>query len=143
MTPLDLDRFRVPETPSLPQNAEDMGRVALPIRVRGQLFLKGPIPWTWLLSAMRLAGKALHVAVLVWFVAGMKRSAVVKLNVAALREAGVSRWSAARGLRALEGAGLVKVARGPGRRPVVTLVAHDPVPGGPGQPGEGGANDDA
>ncbi|HTB77318.1 MAG TPA: hypothetical protein VK762_28935 [Polyangiaceae bacterium] len=92
----------------------------LPRHSAGERFLRGPIPWTWLLRAMSLPGRALHVGLHVWQLAGMRGSAVVALSLSRL---GVERTSASRGLAALERAGLVQVARGRGRKPIVTILA--------------------
>ena len=88
----------------------------------GEKFLKGPIPWNWLAAAARQPGKALHVAIVLWFFAGVKRTGTVALSGAALRGFGVNRHAGYRGLAVLERAGLVSVARHPGRMPVVTIL---------------------
>jgi DNA-binding MarR family transcriptional regulator len=84
--------------------------------------LKGPIPWDWLCKAASETGRALHVAIALWFLAGVKKTGRVKLSGAILRSLGVTRHSAARGLKKLEAANLVKVERFPGRNPIVTLL---------------------
>ena len=85
----------------------------------GELFLKGPIPWPWLGKAMQLPGKALAVALHVWWRSGIERSSCIMINLSRLS---VDRSAASRGLAALEAAGLVTVIRAPGRRPRVTIV---------------------
>ena len=84
----------------------------------------GPIPWGWLTEAARLPGKALHVAMALWFWAGIKRSGEVALPISQLSLLGVSRYAAYRGLIALEAAKLVAVRRHQGRKPLVTLLDH-------------------
>jgi hypothetical protein len=87
----------------------------------GERFLKGPIPWSWLVRAMGLRGSTLRVALVLWYLAGMaKGSAVVRLSLS--KVPGISRWAAAKGLGALEEARLVEVERHPGRKPVVTIL---------------------
>jgi hypothetical protein len=72
---------------------------------------------------MQLPGKALHVALEVWYRAGLKRQRAVVLSLAHVADVGgFDRATASRGLRALERAGLVAVARGVGRAPRVTLL---------------------
>lgn len=93
----------------------------------GERFLKGPIPWRWLAEAMRLPGRALHVATVLWFRAGLTRSATVSLSLSKLQDVGVARTTASRALAALERAGLVEVVRAPGRRPQVTILPYDRV----------------
>jgi hypothetical protein len=84
--------------------------------------LRGPIPLSWWLSASRLPGKALQMAALCWCVAYWGYSAQFELAMYDWPEFGLSRFSACRGLRALEGAGLVSVVRRPGLSPIVTLL---------------------
>jgi hypothetical protein len=89
---------------------------------RKERFLKGPVPWPWLVRAMKLPGRALHVGIYVWFFAGMSRSETVVLTMSRLqRELGFSRATATRGLAALEAADLVSVERATGRAPRVTI----------------------
>jgi hypothetical protein len=102
---------------------------APPRHRRGEWFLKGPIPLKWLAQASGLPGKALHVGVAIWFLAGMKKSSTVSLAAAVLRTFGVSRHSVYRALSALESAALVSVDRHRGRNPIVTLLeAGQPQP---------------
>ena len=91
----------------------------------GDKFLKGPIPWRWLETAGQQPGSALHVGVVLWFLAGLKRTRTVALSGTVLRGFGVKRHSAYRGLESLERAGLVGVERHPGRNPIVTLLAAE------------------
>ena len=86
---------------------------------KGELFLRGPIPWVWLERAMRLPGRALHVALFLWLKAGIIKSALVTVNLSRLS---VDRSAASRGLAALEAAGLIRVERKPGRKPLVTIL---------------------
>jgi hypothetical protein len=88
----------------------------------GEKFLKGPIPLSWLTDAARLPGKALHLAVELWFQAGLTKSPKVKLSMKRLSQFGVTRYSAYRALNSLEAAGLVSVARHRGRLSRVTLL---------------------
>jgi hypothetical protein len=85
-------------------------------------FLKGPVPLPWLALAGRQPGKALHVAVVLWFLAGVMRSSTVALSGEVLKPFGVDRRAGHRGLTALERAGLVAVERHRGRQPRVTLL---------------------
>jgi len=96
--------------------------VSVPRHKSGEYFLKGPIAWGWLCVAAGQSGKALHVAIALWFLVGVKRSGQVSLSGKVLRMLGVGRHSAYRGLRKLEDANLVKVKRHPGRNPIVTIL---------------------
>ena len=99
----------------------------LPRPKPGERFLKGPIPFSWLGRAMRLPGKALHVAIVVWHLAEMKKSRVIALSNAVLRENGVRRHAGYLGLAALEKEGLVTVSRHNGRNSIVTILEQDAV----------------
>jgi hypothetical protein len=84
------------------------------------LFLKGPVLLAWLDAAAALRGGALAVGIELWFQAGLcGRQDNLPVNLSRLS---IERTSAGRGLRALEGAGLVTVIREPGRRPTVTIL---------------------
>jgi hypothetical protein len=93
-----------------------------PKHKQGEKFLKGPIPWKWITEAARLTGRALHVAIAVWFLAGLTIKRTIKLSPTVLRELGVKRRTGYRALEALEKAGLVSVKRHVGRSPIVTLL---------------------
>ncbi len=115
----DPDRFRLPSE----MTSSPIRRPAKPPRHRsGEKFLKGPIPWSWLAKAAKQPGKALHVAVALWFWAGVKRSRQVPLSTAQLLKLGANRFSGYRGLKALERVGLVSVIRKQGRHSIVTLL---------------------
>lgn len=95
--------------------------MSLPRHRVGERFLRGPIPWGWLLRAMRASGSALRVAMMVWYRAGFSNWPSVVVNLS--RVPGASRGTASRGLRALERAGLVRVVRRSGRKPLVTIIS--------------------
>ena len=85
-------------------------------------FVKGPIPLAWLAKAAVLPGKALHVAVLICFLRGLCKSDRIKISHSVLETFGVSRQACARGLTAMEKAGLIRVERHIGRNPKVTIL---------------------
>jgi hypothetical protein len=119
MEPIDPKRLSFTQAKSIAAIKE---RQKPPRHKQGEKFLKGPIPWAWLAKAARQSGKALHVAVVIWFLAGIKRKRSISLSNTALKELGVDRFSKARALRALEEVGLVSVKRPPGCNPVVTII---------------------
>ncbi len=88
----------------------------------GQLFLKGPIPWDWLAKAAHAPGRALHVALAVWFEAFVKSARTVQLSRARLDDLGLDRHTTRRGLACLERLGLVSLERRPGCRPQITVL---------------------
>ena len=111
---LQMDQLRLGPEPELP--------VRLPRHRPGDHFLKGPIPIDWLQAAASAPGHALHVAVALWYQAGMKKNARIALSLSSLNAFGLSRYSASRGLKELERIKLVEVKRSPGRKPIVTLL---------------------
>lgn len=119
MDPFDPERLKLPA--GAVGQAKQSNR--LPRHKAGERFLRGPIPWPWLEAAGRLPGKAMHVAIVLWLLAGINRGRPVKWEPATAATLGVGRHAAYRGLAALERAGLVGVDRRIGRCPVVTIVA--------------------
>jgi DNA-binding transcriptional ArsR family regulator len=85
--------------------------------------LWGPIPWRWWRAASQLPGKAPHVALACWLLAGRERSARFELDPA-WPELGLTQSSTYRGLEALTEAGLAEVNRSRGRPPIVTLLGE-------------------
>ncbi len=124
MVPLpDPRQLRLTSVPSGPSGRR---RTKLPRHHPGEQFLKGPIPWQWLTRAAQQPGRALHVAIALWFWAGIKGSGQIALSISRLSMLGVNRFAAYRGLAALERVGLVAVHRQKGRKPIVTIL--DPCP---------------
>jgi DNA-binding transcriptional ArsR family regulator len=118
---MDLGQIRLPPGFLLPSRGGSRRGILGP--GPGKKFLKGPIPWEWLQRAGRARGHALHVAVVLWFLAGIVKCSTVKLSNIVLAGFGVDRSTAQRGLRALEVAGLITVVRHRGRQPRVTLLS--------------------
>lgn len=117
MHPFEPKRFELP--PGAVGKAKPSNRP--PRHKAGERFLRGPIPWRWLEAAGRLPGKALHVAIAVWHLVGIKKSRTVKWEPSAVAHWRLNRLAVYRGLQALERAGLVAVDRRNGRCPVVTI----------------------
>ncbi len=116
MAPIDPDRLRVRSR--LPGHR----RTRPPRHVKGEGFLKGPVPLIWLEAAARLPGKSLHAGVALWYAAGLTRSASVPLSNISGLKFGLDRNAKYRALDWLEGAGLIAVERKLGRAPVVTIL---------------------
>ena len=85
-------------------------------------FVKGPLPLEWISAASALPGKALHVALALWYLSGLRRSKTVVLTQKKLNLFGVSRQAGYRALMALEKRGLVSVIRRAGCCPRVTIL---------------------
>jgi hypothetical protein len=92
------------------------------LRVAGDRFLKGPIPWSWIADAAALPGQALLVGLCVWRLAGAKKSHTVFFGNSDLKPLGIDRATKSRALRALERAGLIKITRQHGRFPTISLL---------------------
>ena len=117
MSPLDLDLFR-----ALPNGETKPAKVkSPPTHQAGEWFVKGPIPGPWLSVAAALPGKSLHVAMALWFAAGLTKRRKVKLTRQFLERFSVKPDAGRRALQKLETASLVTVERGPGRCPTVTI----------------------
>ena len=112
--------------------AQDEGRIRptnrkqLPRHKAGERFIKGPLPASWFTKAAKLPGRALNVALALWYLAGLAKRPQVKLTHSALNQFGVLSDAGRRGLASLESVGLVSVDRGPGRCPVVTILDGPP-----------------
>lgn len=115
-------RFALPAAADAPLRS-----YAPPRPAPGEHFLMGPIPLSWLEGAMRLPGKALAVATVLWYRAGLtgQRDVVLSLSSVASR-CGCDRATASRGLSSLERAGLVRVRRHVGRAPRVEILPISP-----------------
>ena len=116
--PFDLGQFRLSGNGDLQPAKSNR----IPRHKTGECFLKGPIPADWLSRAAKLPGKALHVGLAIWFLAGLRASRRVKLTQKALSLFGVNRSRTVYdGLQQLQSAGLIAVKRKRGRRPVVSI----------------------
>ncbi len=85
-------------------------------------FIKGPIPLDWLSSAAELPGKAINLALALWWLQGMAKGKPFTLTKHALNKLNIKRDAASSGLKSLEHVGLIRIDRKPGRRPTVALI---------------------
>jgi hypothetical protein len=85
-------------------------------------FLKGPVPWAWIIAASALPGKALLVGLCIWRLRGATKRESVVLGNADLEPLGIDRAAKSRALAALERAGLVRLKRRAGGFPEVTIL---------------------
>jgi len=109
--PIDLDRLRLIK--AQPTDS--------PTQPKLHHFLKGPVPLPWLNTAGRLPGKALHVGVYAWYLAGLNRSMQVRISAHGLQQIGVARHAGYRAIWALEKKALISVERKRGCSPIVTI----------------------
>ena len=89
-----------------------------------QGFIRGPIPLPWITQAAYLPGKALHIALAIWYVHGLTNQTTFKLSPKATKQFDIARWSLYRGLDQLEQAGLIKSERKRGQAPMITLITE-------------------
>lgn len=87
-----------------------------------KLFLRGPIPMDWLSKAAELPGKTLNVALAIWWLQGMTQSESFKLTRKSLSLFNIKRDAASISLKRLEGAGLIKIQKKVGQRPVILII---------------------
>jgi hypothetical protein len=87
-----------------------------------KLFLRGPIPLEWLSKAAKLPGKALNVAIALWWCHGMAKGKPFKLTQRALTCLNVKRDAVSAGLIRLEQAGLIQVERRLGQCPIIVII---------------------
>jgi hypothetical protein len=115
----DYGAASIDELPSAPRPGQRR-------RLRVEPFLRGPIPLAWLATAAQLRKPALPAGLGLWFVRGVsKKTGPVRVSAALRKKVGLSAGQMLRGLRALEGAGLVRFVKdGRGRCPVVEIVGQ-------------------
>jgi len=110
---------RIPERLS----EDSKRRRAKKVKRDKQAFVRGPIPLSWVQEASRLPGKALAVAMAVYYRDGFEgKREPVAITGKLLEGFGVNTKAGYRALAALEQAGLIAVERHRGRCPRVTLI---------------------
>ena len=112
---LQFERHPISKSPSPPQSKPPRPKA-------GTRFLRGPIPLDWLSRAAALPGRSLHVAIAVWFMAGLKKTSMVPVSNITSLQFGLDRNAKYRALEWLEHANLIAVERRPGRAPIVTIL---------------------
>ena len=118
MDPIDINQLSLPNS----KDIDEIKSKRPPHHKQGEKFLKGPIPWNWLKKASQQSGKALHVAIAIWFLAGIERNRTVNLPNRVVTALGVSRFAKGRALKELERAGLVTVERTEGCNPRIKIL---------------------
>jgi hypothetical protein len=87
-------------------------------------FLKGPIPWNWVIRASQLPGNALAVGLCLWRLKGATKRTDIELGNSEVEPFGIDRSGKSRALAELERAGLIKLQRKPGRWATITLLEN-------------------
>jgi hypothetical protein len=128
--PFDSEQLRwvPPETPQK-NSATSAAGPKLPRPAKGEAYLTGPIPMSWIDEATRLSGRTWQLASALWFtgIRSRSKSATVILTEKTRRRFHLSANAVTRGLAQLAAAGLVIVERHSGRRSIVTILPA-PVP---------------
>jgi hypothetical protein len=104
--------------PTQPPEAKGKGKSQAP----KDLFLKGPIPWDWLVRASALPGKALIIGFCLWRLKGATGRNTVFLSNTELKPFGIDRGAKSRAIAALKEAALIEVDPSPGRWSTITLL---------------------
>jgi hypothetical protein len=119
----DIEKFRLPDSymESCPKPPKKSRKPRL-----NDNFLKGPIPIPWFIKASALPGKASQIGVVLWYLSGLRKNDTVILANGLLEKFHVGRKAKYRGLRALEGAGLIAVEEREDRNPSVTIITVEP-----------------
>jgi hypothetical protein len=94
----------------------------MPGRKKKRLFLKGPIPWEWLVAASNLPNRVMKLALVLWLVSGMRRNRTFRFPLSRGKALGLSRDTTRRALQDLERVRLVQVGRKPGCGLDVTIL---------------------
>ncbi len=90
-------------------------------RNQAKLFVKGPIPLSWIRKCRTCHSEALALALIIRMFSDMKGGQPVIVSDKASKMLGIGTDTRRRALAALEKAGLVRVVRQPGRAPLVSL----------------------
>ncbi len=106
-----------------PANIETVIGVRIP---KGEKFVRGPIPWNWLMATGQLSPSSVGVGLVLWFLSGCAKSRVVKFSYKRAADLGLKRKSVYSALKSMEAAGLVSITRHRGKCPVVTILAPEP-----------------
>lgn len=97
-------------------NMYPVNKSCRPDRKPPKRFIKGPIPLEWIQAAARLPGRSLHVGLVLWYLAGVRRSKQGPISYTVASYFGLNRHTVYRGLARLEEAALITVSRKHGRR---------------------------
>ncbi len=117
---IDIKSLALPDSLK-PQAIPAKPKVVVKPSIQGR-FLKGPVPLAWLIKASCLPGKTLEVAIVLWFLSGVKKTTTIALPNKIMDEFGIDRHAKRRALLAMEQARLIAVSQKTGRSPVVTIL---------------------
>lgn len=124
----DISKLKIP-TSELEENQQKLeakrkARIELlpPRHKKGETFIKGPIPMTWVKEMLKLPASASQMSFVLWFLAGMRKTKTIKINLSRMNDFNISKVTAWRSIHYLEKANLISVDRKPGQKLTVTLL---------------------
>ena len=120
MAAIDPNRLRIDR--KMTSRVTSSAQSTPPRPKAGSMFLRGPIPLDWLSRAAALPGRSLHVAIAIWFLAGLKKTRSVPVSNITGLQFGLDRNAKYRALEWLQDANLISVQRQAGRAPIVTIL---------------------
>jgi hypothetical protein len=129
----DVDRWnpdRLTLDPSLIQHIKvtpSKRKVRMRDNIDG-LFLRGPIPMSWINKAGELGVSALRVGLILWHLAGLKKSCTFLVSNLNLTRWNIDRHTKSRALLALSRAGLIAIESRGKRSPQVTIIVSPASP---------------
>jgi len=85
------------------------------------------IPWNWITKVAKLKGKALNVAIVIYYLYMVKKSIEFKLSNKILKEFGVNRNSKAKALKILEINKIINVVHEKGNSPTIKLLVIEEI----------------
>jgi hypothetical protein len=90
------------------------------------LFIRGPIPFDWLMRANNIGGKAGLVGNALWLYVGLKKSLAFKIDGKLDLLCGISRQARQSNLKKLEENGLIKFTNRSGCYPQIEIIKSTP-----------------
>jgi hypothetical protein len=77
---------------------------------------------TWVKEMLKLPASASQMSFVLWFLAGMRKTKTIKINLSRMNDFNISKVTAWRSIHYLEKANLISVDRKPGQKLTVTLL---------------------
>jgi hypothetical protein len=123
---LDAIRIAIPINLYTEEKREKSRKVktSLPQPIKGEAFLKGPIPFSWITTAESLGKHVLFVGLCLWYIAGCEKTAQIRITQGRVAKyCKVSRHVVGRAFRKLHKAGLIATKQNVGAGSTITLLS--------------------
>lgn len=88
------------------------------------LFIKGPIPFVWLMSANQISSSVGLIGFSLWFYVGLQKSYKFKIDGKLDKLTGLSRQTRQTALLKLHQAGLIELIQHPGSYPFIKVIVQ-------------------